>query len=81
MIEIARHALKAMEDDEITEDEIKAGLEHGELEIKQLVKGEMRYGNKLDTKEKTIMVIYTYKNGNKRIITCYTIRRKKWQNK
>ena len=62
MIEISRHALKGMEDDEITEDEIKAGLEHGELEIKQLVKGEMRYGNKLDTKEKTIMVIYTYKN-------------------
>ncbi len=44
MIELSKHARKAMNDDEITEKDVKECLEHGELEIKQLVKGEMRYG-------------------------------------
>ncbi|HLC89127.1 MAG TPA: DUF4258 domain-containing protein [Candidatus Nanoarchaeia archaeon] len=34
MIEISEHAEKAMSDDEITEDEVRSCLEHGELEIK-----------------------------------------------
>jgi len=79
MIEISEHARKAMEDDGITEDEVKRCLEQGELEIKQLVNGEVRYGKKLELKDKTVMVIYTHRKEIKRIITCYLIRRKsKW---
>ncbi len=79
MIEISDHARKAMEDDDLTEDEIKQCLEHGELEIKQLVKGEMRYGKKLELKNKTIMVVFTHRNDIQRVITCYLIKRKrKW---
>lgn len=77
MIDISEHARNEMEDDGITEDEVKACLEHGELEIKQIVNGEMRYGKKLALKDKTIMVIYTYRKDIQRVITCYTIRRKK----
>jgi len=79
MIEISEHARKAMDDDDITEDEVRQCMEHGELEIKQSVKGEIRYGKKLELKDKTIMVIYTIKNDKERIVTCYIIRRKsKW---
>lgn len=44
MIEIPDHAQKEMEDDGISEEEVQWCLEHGELEIKELVKGEVRYG-------------------------------------
>ena len=80
MIYLSEHARKAMADDEITEEEVNTCLEHGELEIKQQVKGEFRWGKKLSLKDKTIMVIYTEKESTKRVITCYTIRRKKWLN-
>lgn len=80
MIEIPEYAQKAMADDEITEGEVNACLEHGTLEIKQFVKGEMRYGKRLELKNHTIMVIYTYRGEATRVVTCYIIRRKKWQN-
>lgn len=81
MIEISEHAREEMEDDGITEDEVEECLEHGELEIKQIVKGEMRYGKKRELKDKTIIMIYTYKEGIQRVITGYTVRRKRWQNR
>jgi len=68
-----------MEDDGISEEEIKACLEHGQLEIKQLVNGEPRYGKRLVCKDKTMMVIYTDREDVIRVITTYLIRRKKWQ--
>ncbi len=80
MIDIPAHARKEMEDDDISEEEVQWCLEHGELEIKELVNGEMRYGKRLALKDKTIMVIYTYRDEITRVITCYTIRRKKWLN-
>ena len=80
MIDISAHARKAMDDDEITEDEIFQCLEYGELEIKQLVKGELRWGKLLELKDKTIMVIFTEREETVRVITCYALRRKKWQN-
>lgn len=80
MIEFSDHAREAMEEDEISEEEVEACLKHGELEIKQLVNGEMRYGKQIELKDKVMMVIYTLRKGVDRIITAYTIRRKKWQN-
>lgn len=74
---ISEHALEEMEESEVTEEEVKACLEHGELEIKQVVDGEMRYGNKLALKDKTIMVIYTHRDDEQRVITCYPIWRKR----
>jgi len=69
-----------MDSGNITEDEIKACLEHGTLEIKQFVKNELSYGKKLQFKDKTIIVIYTNVKDKIRVITAYPIRRKKWQN-
>lgn len=80
MIDIPEHARKEMEDDDITEEEVRWCLGQGEKEIKELVNGEMRYGKRLELKDKTIMVIYTYRGEITRVITCYTIRRKKWLN-
>ena len=79
MIEFSEHVRKAMEDDGISEEEVEACLKHGELEIKQIVNGEMRYGKQIELKDKIIMVIYTIKGNIDRIITAYIIRRKKWQ--
>ncbi len=81
MIVISDHARKAMDDDGITEEELTSCLEHGQLEIKQFVSGELRYGKKVELKNKTIMVIYTQKKEVIRVITCYTIQRKRWQNR
>lgn len=78
--EISDHARDEMEASDITEDEVKACLEHGSLEIKQFVKGELRYGKRIEFKDKTIIVIYTKLNEVKiRVITTYPIRRKKWK--
>lgn len=68
-----------MQNSDISEDEVIACLEHGELIIKQIVKNEMRYGKQIDFKNKTIVVIYTYEKDEEKIITTYPIRRKKWQ--
>lgn len=79
-IEISDHAKEAMEDDGISEDEIRQCIGHGKLEINQFVDGEKRYGNQLDLKDKKIMVIYTIRNKRHRVITAYTIQRKhSWQ--
>jgi hypothetical protein len=80
MIEFSDHARRAMQDDEISEEEVEACLKYGELEIKQRVNGELRYGKQIELKNKIIMVIYTIRGNIDRIITAYIIRRKKWQN-
>jgi len=77
---VSDHAKDEMQKADITENEAKQCLEHGELEIKEIVKGEVRYGKKLDLKNKTIIVIYTLRANEERIITAYIVRRKKWQN-
>ncbi len=74
---ISDHARDEMSQSDISEEEVQQCLEHGELEIKQIVKGETRYGRKLDLKFKTIMVIYTLRNKEERVVTAYLIRRKK----
>lgn len=52
MIEFSDHARKAMQDDDISEEEVESCLKHGELEIKQIVNGEMRYGKQIELKDK-----------------------------
>lgn len=79
---ISDHAHEEMNKAGISEQEVRDCLKHGELDIKQIVAGETRYGKKLDLKDKTIMVIYTIRNQEERVITTYLIKRKKtWQNK
>jgi len=70
-----------MDDDGITEEELKSCLEHGQLEIKQFVSGEFRSGKRLELKDKTVMVIYTQRKEVTRVITCYIIQRKRWQSR
>ena len=77
---ISEHACKEMEHSDISEEEVRQCLEHGEKVIKQLVKGELRFGKELEFKERKIMVIYTRQQDEVRVITAYPIRRKKqWQ--
>lgn len=77
---ISDHAHDEMAHAGISEAEVRDCLEHGELEIEQVVQGETRYGKRLELKDKTIMVIYTIRNDEERVVTAYTIRRKKsWQ--
>ncbi len=81
---ISDHARDEMNRAGISEREVSDCFEHGELEIKQFVAvaNETRYGKKLNLKDKTIMIIYTIRNQEARIITAYIIRRKKtWQKK
>jgi len=74
---ISDHAHEEMQNSGITEDEVRQCLDHGDLEITQFIKCEKRYGKKLNLKNKTIMVIYTFVRNEERVITAYTIRRKK----
>ena len=77
---LSEHAREEMRNDDISEKEVEQCLKYGEHEIIQIVKGEKRYGKKLELKDKTIMVIYTIKNNEDRVITTYTIKRKNnWQ--
>jgi len=82
MIERSSHAEGAMESDGISEEEVRHCLENGELEIRQVVGGETRYGKQLELKDKKIMVIYSLLRDVQRVITAYTIQRKRtWQRK
>ena len=74
---ISDHARKEMERSGISEEEVQLCLKQGELEIREVVKGETRYGKKLILKDKTIIVIYTFRKGEERVITAYIVRRKK----
>ncbi len=78
MIIITDHAREAMTDQEIVPDEIRDCLEHGTPEIEETIRGEYRYGKQLIKKEKIIMVIYTIRGEDIRVITAYTLRRKQW---
>ncbi len=77
---ISDHALQEMEHSAITEEEVEQCLQYGELIIKQQVKDELRYGKELECKDRKIIVIYTYRDNEERVITTYVVRRKKqWQ--
>lgn len=61
----------------ISKENIEKCFKDGKLAIKQMVKGEMRYGKIIDLKDRKLVIIYTYeKSGETRIITTYYMRRK-----
>ena len=64
-----------MQQHAITEDDVMAALVDGEIEFEIFVRGEKRYGNALIQKHRKIVVVWTYRNSKKRIITCYPLRR------
>jgi len=76
---ISDHAKEEMLKDSITEDEVRQCLEYGNIEIAECVHDEMRYGRRFAFKDRSIMVVYTLRNNEERIITVYSIRKKKWQ--
>ena len=79
MIAISPHAEEEMKKSGINKEEIEQCIGEGKLITKQIVKGKMRYGKRLDLKDRKIVVIYAIdKRGNEKVITCYPIRRKKW---
>jgi len=75
MIVVSPHARSAMQEHAITEDDVMAALVDGSTEFEIFVKGEKRYGNVLIQKHRTVVVVWTYRNSKKRIITCYPLRR------
>ena len=75
MIEISPHAKEAMQRHAISVDEVMAALVDGEIEFEMFVEKEKRYGNVLVEKHRKIIVIWAYRAKNKRIITCYPLRR------
>lgn len=77
MITFSDHARAAMAEHGITDEEAHATLEYGTRTMWEVVDGERRYGNELLTKERIIVVIYTYRNDTLRVITCYEKRRKR----
>ncbi|MBI2669300.1 DUF4258 domain-containing protein [Candidatus Woesearchaeota archaeon] len=78
---ITAHARDEMEHSDLSEEEVEHCLRYGKLIIKQVVRGELRYGKELDAKDKKIVIIYAYENEEEKVITAYPIRRKKtWQN-
>lgn len=62
---------------QLAKNEVAICLHHGTRVIKQSVEGEMYYGKQYAFKDKKIIVIYTYRNDEERIITVYPIKRKK----
>ena len=74
-IDISKHARESMLRHLISEDEVLAAMMDGKTEFELFNKGEKRYGNVIVTKQRKIVVIWTYKNGKKRIITTYPLRR------
>ena len=79
MITFSPHAEDEMQKSGISKEDVQACLEHGELAIKQAVAGEVRYGKELQLADKKIIVIYTFKGEETRVITCYPVKRKKWR--
>lgn len=76
---LSGHAIERMLKKGITETEVKECIEHGCMEIELPVRGEMRYGKKLDLKNRSIVVIYTLSGNEPRVITVYQIVNRKWQ--
>ncbi|MBI3413389.1 MAG: DUF4258 domain-containing protein [Candidatus Aenigmarchaeota archaeon] len=76
MIEFSDHAKTAMRKHGITEDEIMKAMIDGVTEFELLVDGEKRYGNVLAEKARRLIVVWCHKGANKRVITCYPLKRK-----
>lgn len=81
MTRYSLHARKEMVHSEVTERDVERCSKDGRLVAKQIVKGEVRYAKQLETKERKIVVVYAFENGEVKVITCYPIRRKKWWKK
>jgi len=79
MVVFSPHAIREMLRRKISLEEALHCLNHGELIIRQNVKGETRYGKRIELRDKTILVIYVHENTTTKVITCYPIKRKrKW---
>lgn len=77
MVVISPHCKEAMEKHSITEDEVKRAIIDGETEFTILAGKEKRYGNVLEEKTRKLVAIWAYdKEDNKRVITCYPLRRR-----
>lgn len=76
---LSYHAREAMSEDGIAEEEVRQCLEHGELVTSRRFASETRYVKRIELKGKSIVVIYTFRNNEERVITTYILKNKKWQ--
>ncbi|MCX6709122.1 MAG: DUF4258 domain-containing protein [Candidatus Woesearchaeota archaeon] len=67
------HAKERMLSKNISEDEVLQCLDFGVLKATNCVEGEIRHYKRLDLKEKSVVVIYTFENDELRVITVYAI--------
>ena len=73
------HARAAMEEHGISEAEVAAAVACGRKLAQKIVKDEIRYSRAIDLKGRTIIVIFTFRDDQPRVITCYPLRSKTWE--
>ncbi len=76
---LSSHAQQEMHQAGITEEEVAQCLEYGDLEFREVVNGEVRYGKYFGLKNKDITVVYTFRKNAIRVVTVYQIQRKQWK--
>ena len=76
---LSDHAREEMLKDGISEEDVRQCLEHGRVIIENCVNGEMRYGEKLAMKDRSVIAIYTFRLGEPRVITAYTVNDQRWR--
>ena len=76
---LSEHAKEEMLADGISEEEVRQCIEHGTKIIKDCVNGEMRYGKRLAMKDWSVIAIYTFRQGETRVITAYTVNDQRWR--
>ncbi len=74
---ISEHAREKMKKNRISEEDIKRCLVDGETILENVIKGGMRYLKEIDLKHRRSIVVYTIRNEEKRVITCYPKRKKR----
>jgi len=72
---ISKHARKRMEERKVTEEEIKKCITDGEIVLRKVIKNEMRFTRSIDLADKRLSVVYTVKNNEERVITCFPVKR------
>lgn len=67
------HAKERMLKKGISEDEVMQCLDYGIPQVTKCVEGEIRHAKLIDLKHKSVVVIYTFRDGELRVITTYAI--------
>ncbi|VVB81567.1 Uncharacterised protein [uncultured archaeon] len=73
---VSVHARERMLRKGISEDEVRECIDFGISQATKSVEGEVRHAKLLDLKGKSVIVIYTFREDELRVITTYAIIKK-----